>query len=77
MEPFATAPQLHRAAAHNATKRAVEPAGGTLAGMEREYIIRVLKETGGVIRAASTRLGMPRTTLNAKMRKLGIHRMDR
>jgi formate hydrogenlyase transcriptional activator len=56
---------------------AVEPAGGTLADMEREYIIRVLKETGGVIRAASTRLGVPRTTLNAKMQKLGIHRMDR
>ena len=56
---------------------AVEPAGGTLADMEREYIIRVLRETGGVISAAATRLGVPRTTLNAMMRKLGIHRMDR
>ena len=56
---------------------AVEPAGGTLADMEREYIIRVLKETGGVISSASARLGVPRTTLNAKMRKLGIRRMDR
>jgi transcriptional regulator with GAF, ATPase, and Fis domain len=44
--------------------------------MEREYIIRVLRETGGVISTAATRLGMPRTTLNAMMRKLGISRTD-
>ena len=55
---------------------AVETAGGTLAEMEREYIIRVLRETCGVISTASTRLGVPRTTLHAKMRKLGIDRMD-
>ena len=55
---------------------AVETTGGTLAEMEREYIIRVLRETGGVISAAATRLGMPRTTLNAMMRKLGISRQD-
>ena len=52
------------------------PAGGTLAEVEREYIIRVLRETGGVISAAATRLGVPRTTLNAMMRKLGISRND-
>jgi len=50
---------------------------GTLEQMEREYIVRVLRETGGVITAAANRLGMPRTTLNAMMRKLGIHRVDR
>ncbi len=55
---------------------ALEPSGGTLAEMEREYIVRVLRETDGVISAASTRLGVPRTTLNAKMRKLGISRED-
>jgi len=54
----------------------LEPSGGTLAEMEHEYIVRVLRETGGVISAASTRLGVPRTTLNAKMRKLGISRED-
>jgi formate hydrogenlyase transcriptional activator len=48
--------------------------GGSLAEMEREYIMRVLRETGGVIRLAATRLGVPRTTLNAMMRKLGITR---
>ena len=44
--------------------------------MEREYIIRVLRKTGGVISAAAIRLGVPRTTLNAMMRKLGISRKD-
>ena len=55
---------------------AVEPAGGTLAEIEREYIIRVLRETRGVISAAAVRLGLPRTTLNAMMRKLGVSRRD-
>jgi len=54
----------------------VEAAGGTLAEIEREYIIRVLRETGGVVSAAATRLGVPRTTLNAMMGKLGISRQD-
>jgi len=54
----------------------VETTGGTLADMERDYIIRVLRETDGVISAAATRLGMPRTTLNAMMKKLGISRQD-
>jgi formate hydrogenlyase transcriptional activator len=53
---------------------AVETAGGTLAEVEREYIIHVLRETGGVISTAATRLGVPRTTLNAMMGKLGISR---
>ena len=58
------------------TAAALRAAGGTLAEMEREYILRVLRETGGVISAAATRLGVPRTTLNAMMRKLGISRQD-
>jgi PAS domain S-box-containing protein len=55
---------------------AVETASATLADIEREYIIRVLRETGGVISVAATRLGVPRTTLNAMMRKLAISRTD-
>jgi formate hydrogenlyase transcriptional activator len=53
-----------------------ESAGGTLAEMERDYIVRVLRDTGGVISAAAVRLGVPRTTLNAMMRKLAISRKD-
>lgn len=49
---------------------------GTLAEMERQYILQVLRETEGVISSAASRLGVPRTTLNAMMRKLGISRND-
>ena len=56
---------------------ALESGGSsTLEHVEREHIIRVLRETGGVISRAATRLGMPRTTLNAMMRKLGVSRKD-
>jgi formate hydrogenlyase transcriptional activator len=50
--------------------------GATLEQVEREHIIRVLKESGGVVTTAATRLGLHRTTLNAMMRKLGISRND-
>jgi formate hydrogenlyase transcriptional activator len=56
---------------------AMEPAGSqTLEQVERDHIIRVLRETGAVVSEAATRLGMPRTTLNAMMRKLGISRKE-
>ena len=48
----------------------------TLEHVEREHIIRVLREAGEVVSKAATRLGVPRTTLNAMMRKLGISRKD-
>lgn len=54
-----------------------EPAGNaTLEQVEREHIIRVLQESGGVVTTAATRLGLHRTTLNAMMRKLAISRKD-
>ncbi|HEX6905884.1 MAG TPA: helix-turn-helix domain-containing protein, partial [Terriglobales bacterium] len=46
---------------------------------EREHILRVLRESGGVIggpAGAATRLGLKRTTLHFKMKKLGISRAD-
>jgi PAS domain S-box-containing protein len=48
----------------------------TLEDVERDHILRVFRETGGVISAAAARLGMPRTTLNARMKKLGVSRSD-
>jgi PAS domain S-box-containing protein len=48
----------------------------TLDQMEREHILRVLRESEGVVTTAATRLGLHRTTLNAMMRKLGISRKD-
>jgi formate hydrogenlyase transcriptional activator len=58
-------------------QNALEPAGNsTLEQVEREHIVKVLRDTGGVISTAATRLGIPRTTLNALMRRLGISRKD-
>jgi formate hydrogenlyase transcriptional activator len=51
----------------------------TLEGLEREHILRVLRETGGVIsglHGAAARLGMKRTTLQSRMQKMGISRAD-
>ena len=39
---------------------------------ERLHIARVLREANGVIGAAAVRLGLPRSTLFYKMRRLGI-----
>jgi formate hydrogenlyase transcriptional activator len=51
----------------------------SLEGAEREHIIRVLRETGGMISGpagAARRLGLKRTTLQSKMQRLGIARRD-
>lgn len=48
----------------------------SLEQVERDHILRILRETNGVITTAATRLGLHRTTLNAMMRKLGISRKD-
>jgi len=52
------------------------PGDATLEHMEREHILRVLRDCDGVVTAAAVRLGLPRTTLNARMRKLGISRRE-
>ena len=47
----------------------------TLAAAERDHILEVLRQTDGTIggqQGAAVRLGLPRTTLVYKMRKLGI-----
>jgi DNA-binding NtrC family response regulator len=74
--PDLQAPDLQESGERGEPARAFLPAGGTLAEVQREYIIHVLRETGGVISAAATRLGVPRTTLNALMRKLKIARKN-
>ena len=50
--------------------------GATLEQVDREHILRILRECDGVVTKAATRLGLHRTTLNAMMRKLGISRKD-
>lgn len=57
----------------------VPKASATLEGIEREHILRVLRETEGKIGGpggAAERLGMNRTTLNSRMQKLQISRKD-
>jgi transcriptional regulator with GAF, ATPase, and Fis domain len=52
-----------------------ESASGTLADADREHILETLKQTNWMIGGqggAANRLGLPRTTLIYKMRKLGI-----
>jgi formate hydrogenlyase transcriptional activator len=51
----------------------------SLESKEREHILRVLRETKGRIAGpsgAAARLGLIRTTLNSKIKKLGIERKD-
>ncbi len=51
----------------------------TLENVEREHILQVLRETRGQVggpQGAAAKLGLKRTTLNFKMRKLGITRED-
>ena len=53
--------------------------GSTLEANEREHILRVLREAKGKIagqNGAAARLGLKRTTLNSKLKKLGIQRTD-
>jgi formate hydrogenlyase transcriptional activator len=60
-----------------ASAQPLPPNNMTLEAVEREHIKRVLHETGGVISGpdgAAARLGINRTTLNSRIRKLGISR---
>jgi formate hydrogenlyase transcriptional activator len=62
------------------TDSTIVPRGNhTLKNAEREHIIRVLRETGGILsgtRGAADRLGLKRTTLQSKMQRLNITRRD-
>ena len=57
----------------------LERTNPTLHAAEREHILRVLRDTKGQIGGpdgAAARLGLKRTTLNSKLKKLGIERGD-
>ncbi len=58
---------------------AADSESATLHEAEREHVLRVLRETKGQIGGpdgAAERLGLKRTTLNSKLKKLGIERSD-
>jgi len=55
------------------------PANPTLQAAEREHILRALREAKGMIggpTGAAAKLGLKRTTLNSKIKKLRIERGD-
>src|ERR1019366_6525230 len=64
-------PYLRASAEHTQRAAIALPAGDTLEEVQRAHIIRILRETGGVITAAASRLGIPRTTFNAMLTTLG------
>ncbi len=52
---------------------------GTLESIEREHILRALRQSEGVIagiHGAAARLGLKRTTLQSRMQKMGIERSE-
>jgi len=54
-------------------------AEGTLESVEREHILRALRESSGVIagiHGAAARLGLKRTTLQSRMQRMGIDRSE-
>jgi formate hydrogenlyase transcriptional activator len=51
----------------------------TLENLERQHIIRTLRETGGIIagmNGAAVRLGLKRTTLQSRIQRMGISRKE-
>ena len=59
--------------------QSLSAANARLESAEREHVLRVLRECHGMIggpSGAAERLGLKRTTLNSKIKKLGIKRRD-
>ena len=66
---------LHLPPSELRRRSAVPTVGGTLEATERDAIARALREANGVVggpRGAAVRLGVKRTTLQSRIRKLGI-----
>jgi formate hydrogenlyase transcriptional activator len=64
---------------HHEVEQAASPSHATLEELEREYILKVLREVHGVIAGsdgAAARLGMKRTTLQSKIHRLNIRREE-
>ncbi|HWF92333.1 MAG TPA: sigma 54-interacting transcriptional regulator [Terriglobales bacterium] len=73
-------PDLRAPLAELAMAEDIAPRGEVrLDAAERDHILRVLRECKGMIggpKGAASRLGVKRTTLNSKLKKLGIRRQD-
>jgi formate hydrogenlyase transcriptional activator len=67
-------------ASHNCPKKPASAAAVTLEEAESSHILQTLLQTEGVVggpNGAAARLGLPRTTLISKMRRLGINPFQR
>jgi formate hydrogenlyase transcriptional activator len=70
-----TGPVLHAPVEEFRRRDVARPSDMTLEATERDAILRTLRETNGVLggpHGAAARLGLKRTTLQSRMRKLGI-----
>src|SRR5262245_15115420 len=65
-------PTLHGPVAQLAKQGEVAAPVRTLADSQRAHIIATLRETNGVVKTAAAKLGLPRTTLINRMRRLGL-----
>jgi formate hydrogenlyase transcriptional activator len=68
--------ELHE---ENVNVRPMAEPDGTLREKEREHIVEILRQTRGTLsgpKGAAARLGLKRTTLQYKMQRLGISRLD-
>jgi len=73
----ATVPENETIPSNNSAPNGNSARHASLADAEREHILRTLRETEWVLggpKGAAARLGMKRTTLQSKMKKLGIAR---
>ena len=74
--PLAELEEMEEEEEEDESAAAVNP---TLQAAEREHILRALREAKGMIggpNGAASRLGLKRTTLNSKIKKLGIERSE-
>jgi len=58
-------------------RRAVKALPATLEKVDREHIIRALRDSGGVVSTAATSLGLTRTTFEREDAKAGHFAQDR
>jgi DNA-binding NtrC family response regulator len=70
--PTARVESLHLEPVRGADSPSEPAADLTLEELERRHIARVLREEGGHVERASKRLGIPRSSLYTRIRKLGI-----
>ena len=77
LPPKAVVPVIPAATTIEASIAPASPSSASLESIERDHILRVLREANWVVGGpdgAAARLGLKRTTLQARMKKLGIGR---